>query len=782
LAPRPNAVPEGEHMFNAPTDYSSVDSPHATDRIACDLASTSFPPTLESATPLATPHFLANAYRQVPPSAPTVSKTKSTGDSWSGASEWEAANWEERYQRLVRKVPDAIFLLSAAGNIIALNPAFEAITGWPRKEWLGKSILGPIEPDDVPLVLAALSRAARGEVVPLFEARFRHRSGSARLLEWLIAFEATDAGVPAILGIARDITGRRETELALQRMQEQLRHAQKMDALGRLAGGVAHDFNNVLTSILGCGQLLLGSIPQGSPDGALVAEMVKAGERAATLTRQLLSFSRKEEWRPQVIDLNAVVSGLQDMLRRLLGEQVKLRTELAPGLGHIKVDAGQIEHVIVNLALNARDAMPAGGTILVRTANVVFDGQAAQECPELEPGSYVSLALTDTGIGMDEETKARLFEPFFTTKAPGKGTGLGLATAYGVVKQANGSIRIKSERGHGTTVTIVFPQSKENLTATMLRQESPSPAAAAATVLVVEDDVSVRTLACHVLRFAGYVVLEAGGADEAVRLCERSKGNIDLLLSDIGMPDVPGNELANRLTHLRAEMRVLLMSGYPDTEAVRKSVLAARVAFLQKPFLPSDLLRAVHAILEQSGPMPGTAASVVCPTARLSFAKSGVTDAMWERMQPILSSPRPDGGRARGRKPLDDRKILSGILHILKTGISWKKLPREFGCGSGATCQNYLKAWQRADVWPKLLAILLQELPEADKIDWSRADFDRDKNPISETAEVQSIGLDRASRAFCKCSPLDEPESSCDHTFARQDPTPLGTVEGNGVP
>ncbi len=491
------------------------------------------------------------------------SKYIAGGNSWSGVSKWEAVNWEEKYQRLVRNVPDGIFLVAPDCTIISLNPTFEAITGWSRRDWLGKSIRNLIDPEDVSRVLAALSSSARGEEVPLFEARIRHKSGRTRLIECSITPEVTDAGVIAVLGIARDITRRRETEETLHRTQSQLLHAQKMDAVGRLAGGVAHDFNNMLTVILGCGHLLLNGSSVGNAHRDLVREIISAGERAAGLTRQLLAFSRKDAPHPKIVDLNLVVTNLKEMLRRLLGTQVEIQTCLEPKIGRVKIDAGQIEQVIVNLAINSRDAMPTGGTIAIRTANVVFDGREPQICPELPPGPYVALTLTDNGLGMDPETKDHLFEPFFTTKELGKGTGLGLATAYGIVRQAHGAIRIESERGHGTAVTIYLPQTREEIALETNSQKTQAPESAAGTVLIVEDEDSVRALARHVLRSAGYRVLEAVRGEEAVRLCERHAGPIHLLLSDVVMPPITGTELADRLSALRPNYEWCSCPGTP---------------------------------------------------------------------------------------------------------------------------------------------------------------------------------------------------------------------------
>jgi CheY-like chemotaxis protein len=314
----------------------------------------------------------------------------------------------------------------------------------------------------------------------------------------------------------------------------------------------------------------------------------------------LLAFSRREATHPTILDLNALVADLREMLGRLLGEQVEILTILEDPLGRVRADAGQIEHVLVNLALNARDALPGGGTIVIRTTNVLLDGSTAPLFPELRPGPHVALSVTDNGMGMDHATRERVFEPFFTTKGPGKGTGLGLATAHGVVRQSNGAIRVESELGRGTTVTIYLPQTYDSLFPVPTAKDSAAPPLAPATILVVEDEASVRDLTSYVLRSAGYQVLEASGGEEAVQHCERYPGSIALLLSDVVMPRVIASELTDRLKSLRPRMRVMFMSGYPDDEVVRNGVQEATVAFLQKPFTPSELLQQVHDLLEEA--------------------------------------------------------------------------------------------------------------------------------------------------------------------------------------
>jgi two-component system cell cycle sensor histidine kinase/response regulator CckA len=383
-------------------------------------------------------------------------------------------------------------------------------------------------------------------------------------------------------------------------MEEQLRQSQKLEAVGRLAGGVAHDFNNLLTAILGGAQLLADGLAPSSPLRQEALEIQEAGRKAALLTRQLLAFGRKQAARPVVVDLGEIVTGLDRMLRRLIGEDVELVTAARPGAGCVRADPGQIEQVIVNLAVNARDAMPAGGRLTIETANVELGEDVTRRHAEAKPGPHVMLAVSDTGVGMTPEVRSHLFEPFFTTKRQGEGTGLGLSTVYGIVKQCGGEIGVCSEPGKGTVFKIYFPR-----VAAPAEPIAPAPAPRGAargteTVLVVEDEVMVRTLAVRVLRQAGYDVLEAGDGEEALRLAAGAKDRkIELMVSDVVMPHMGGPELAQRLRAERPDLRVLLMSGYTDRAGDVEAQLGARTAFLSKPFASSELLRKVREVLDR---------------------------------------------------------------------------------------------------------------------------------------------------------------------------------------
>jgi len=395
---------------------------------------------------------------------------------------------------------------------------------------------------------------------------------------------------------------RKRAEEALRQSEERLRQAQKMEAVGRLAGGVAHDFNNLLTVITSYSDLLLEDLGSDDPKRDDVVQIRKAAEGAAALTRQLLAFSRQQVLEPKVLDLKATIASTEKLLKRLIGEDVHLITALAPDLGAVKADPGQLEQIIINLAVNARDAMPTGGRLTIEAANVEMDEAYVRGHAPASPGRYVLLALSDTGIGMDEQTKARIFEPFFTTKEPGKGTGLGLATVYGIVKQSGGFIWVYSEPGHGTSFKVYLPRVDEPAEPVATPTTMAEPGRGTETVLVVEDAASVRMVTRQVLERYGYAVLEAPNGETALRLAAKHHGPIHLLLTDVVMPGLSGRQLAEQLAHLRPDMKVLYASGYADHAIVHHGILESGIAYLQKPFTPETLGRRVRQVLDSSPP------------------------------------------------------------------------------------------------------------------------------------------------------------------------------------
>ena len=399
------------------------------------------------------------------------------------------------------------------------------------------------------------------------------------------------------LAVVSDLSARRRAEESLRRTEEQLRHAQKMEAVGRLAGGVAHDFNNLLSIIVAYPGLILAQLADDDPIRSDLEEIARAGSRAAELTRRLLLFSRQQVVSPRVIELNHVLAGMEKMIRRLLGEDIDLHVGLDPDLGQVRMDPGNLEQVVMNLAVNSRDAMPTGGALTIETRNVVLDEGYAAEHIGATPGRYVMLALTDNGCGIDAATRAHIFEPFFTTKAAGKGTGLGLSTVFGIVQQAGGHIWVYSEPGQGTTFKIYLPRVDDAVDAV------PGPVATAGlrgseTVLLAEDDDQVRSVARRILYHHGYTVLEARNAGEALLLCEQHAGAIHVLLSDVVMPGMSGPELARRLRVSRPDMRVLCMSGYTDDSVVRHGLVDRSTDFIQKPLSPEALARKLREVLD----------------------------------------------------------------------------------------------------------------------------------------------------------------------------------------
>ncbi len=512
--------------------------------------------------------------------------------AWVGERRLQAP--EGRLAAIVRAALDAHITMDDKGTIVTWNPQAEVVFGWPAHAVLGRHVADVVVP---PGHREAHWRGLRGFLEggegPILNRRLE-----------LLALRRDETEVPVELSVTpirlgnswifsafiRDISER-------NRLEQQLRQAQKMEAVGRLAGGIAHDFNNLLTAIFGYADLLSEDLPPDSPGRADVNEIRAAATRASALTRQLLAFSRQQVLQPVVLNLNDVVGDLEKMLQRVLGEDVELEVHVAPDLGNTKADQGQLEQVILNLAVNARDAMPTGGKLTMETANVELDAQYAQTHRPVVPGPYVMVAVSDTGVGIDAATQARIFEPFFTTKEPGKGTGLGLATAYGIVKQSGGYIWVYSEVGRGATFKIYLPRIDAPVESVAASPELET-VAGTETVLLAEDDPLLLPLAREVLARLGYTVLEARTPADAVAVAQAHAGVIHLLVSDVIMPGESGLQLARRLLEARPALRVLFISGYSDEAIVRHGLLDPGTAFLQKPFTPAALARKVRELLD----------------------------------------------------------------------------------------------------------------------------------------------------------------------------------------
>lgn len=500
-----------------------------------------------------------------------------------------AAN-ETLYRDIVENARDIIYYHDLQGNYLAVNRAVESITGYSRDEALQMNIADTVAPEYLDQARHMIARKLAGETVTAYRLKIVAKDGRQIAVEVNTRLVRRHGEVTGVQGIARDVTERLHIE-------EQLRQAQKMEAVGQLAGGIAHDFNNLLTVITGYSELVLRRLPREDTLRHHVAEIKKAGGRAAALTRQLLAFSRKQVLQPKVIDLNAVVANMGEMLRRLIGEDVELRTVLAPALGSTKADPGQIEQVIMNLVVNARDAMPHGGNLIIETENVYLNESYTESHIAVRPGPYVMLAVSDTGEGIAAEDREHIFEPFFTTKETGRGTGLGLSTVYGIVKQSGGNIWVYSEVGRGTAFKVYLPRVDEIAQEYTRGIEAEEVLHGQETVLVAEDDERVRRLVREVLEHYGYNVLSAVSGDDALELAERQSGTIDLLLTDVVMPKMSGRRVADRLRALQPATKVLYMSGYTDESIVHHGVLDPDTPFLQKPFTPQVLARKVRDVL-----------------------------------------------------------------------------------------------------------------------------------------------------------------------------------------
>jgi two-component system cell cycle sensor histidine kinase/response regulator CckA len=518
--------------------------------------------------------------------------------------EWEEAlrRGEEKYRAIFENSTEGIYQSTISGQFLTANPAYALMLGYDSPEELVSSVV------DIDRQLY-VDQKHRAELLQMISGRGIIRGSEAQLYnkdgnkiwvsENLRAIRDASGTIQYLEGICEDITSRKDLE-------NQLLQSQKMEAVGRLAGGVAHDFNNLLTVINGYSELALRRSAADKPLGKYLSEIRKAGERAISLTRQLLIFSRGQVLKLRLVDLNVIVSDVSKLLRRLIGEDIELVIDLAQDSYLVKADPGQIEQVIMNLVVNARDAMPFGGKLTISTRNAELDKAFVRENIGLQPGSFAMLSVSDTGCGMDEEVKSHLFEPFFTTKEVGRGTGLGLSTVYGIVKQSGGYIRTTSEVSRGSTFEVYLPRVEKSAGEVKgkAKEESKAPscsrkvAGEPETILLVEDEEMVRSLSCEVLRQNGYEILEAANGGEALLICEQHSNPIHLLLTDVVMPRMNGRYLAERLLSMRPDMKVLLVSGYMDVVLEHQDILGSGISFLQKPFTPSELAKTVRETLD----------------------------------------------------------------------------------------------------------------------------------------------------------------------------------------
>jgi len=499
---------------------------------------------------------------------------------------------DARYRALVDRA-EGIFLADAATKqVVECNAAFRTLLGYDADE-AARLTMYDFDGDTREGLDGAIRQLLDGKRPLQLDRRYRHKDGS--IVDVTLNVSALAEGTRAILcGAVRDVTELRDSE-------SQVRQAQKMEAIGQLAGGIAHDFNNLLTGILGYGELVLEQLGKDHPVSADVAEMNRAGQSAAALTRQLLTFSRRQVVQREVLDMNSVLSNSHKMLQRLVGDQIDLVLELGPDLRGIEADAGQLEQVIVNLAVNARDAMEKGGRLILETAHVDVPAGSDVRRNALAPGSYVMLRVTDTGYGMTPDVQAHVFEPFFTTKDPGKGTGLGLSTVYGIVKQSGGTILLDSVTGTGTTFRIFLPVVERRAPRVHNADSNLHLSRPTETLLLVEDETVVRGLSRRALQAAGYVVLEAASPREALRVSERHQGTIHLIVTDVVMPELSGPALVHRLTARHTGAKVLFMSGYTDDVLAPHHFADRSVAFLPKPFTPAILVKKVRDVLDAPG-------------------------------------------------------------------------------------------------------------------------------------------------------------------------------------
>ena len=497
----------------------------------------------------------------------------------------------ERLQAVIQASPLAVVALDLAGNVKSWNTAAERMFGWTADEVI-EQMPRFVPADQMDEFHAKITRAAEGELIAALERRRLRKDGkSIDVAIWTAPLRNAAGSIGGIIATIADISERKKLE-------EQVRHSHKMEAVGRLAGGVAHDFNNLLTVINGYGHMMLDSLTAGDRLRSHAEQIVKAGNQAAALTTQLLAFSRRQLIQPKSIDLNHVITNLEKMLRRVMGEDIVLKTRLSPELHSVKADPNQMEQVLINLVANARDAMPRGGVLTITTRNVTLESALSCEGADIPAGGYIEMAVSDTGEGMDAETRSHLFEPFFTTKERGKGTGLGLSSVYGSVRQNAGGISVRTEMGRGTSFSIYLPQLAEPVAAAHAEPVPIGIRRGNETILVVEDEAPLRKMLCEALTSAGYHVLEASDGSDALRKWEHLASSIDVLLTDVVMPLLNGRELAKRLTANAPHIEVIYMSGYADDVLAYHGTLKPGTILIQKPFRPAALFSKLREVLD----------------------------------------------------------------------------------------------------------------------------------------------------------------------------------------
>jgi two-component system cell cycle sensor histidine kinase/response regulator CckA len=504
-----------------------------------------------------------------------------------------------RLAAIVETSTDGIVGMDPEALITTWNPGAQRIYGYSAREAIGKSISLLAPPGTPETALRLAERLRGGERMQDYETVALRKDGSnVDISMSLSVIRDAEGATQGLSSISRDITDRRVAERHVRQIQEQLQQAQKMEAIERLTGGIAHDFNNLLTVILSSAMLLLEGLGTADPRRENVKDVQVAGERAATLTRQLLAFSRRQALEPRPLDLNELVGNLEKLLQRLIGENIELETALSAGLGTVKADAGQIDQVIINLVVNARDAMAGGGKIRIETRNVELDGSHPHQGSPVQPGRYVLLAVSDTGIGMDAATLRRIFEPFFTTKKHGEGTGLGLSTCYGIVQQSGGSILVESEPGHGAVFKVYLPRISEIPQLMSARRKTPADFSGTERVLLVEDDDLLRGVVKKLLEARGYRVLATPHGRDALAFANRPQGRFDLVLTDVVMPGLTGPQMVARLRARQPEIKVLFMSGYMELSTTEPGAIDPATALIRKPFTPETLARKVREVLD----------------------------------------------------------------------------------------------------------------------------------------------------------------------------------------